>query len=206
MHHRKVVWIALAAVWLGGCGGDSRGPEPPPPGAVQLVSETPLNAAWYSQNRIPNGHFHRWTSGQGIPDEFQAPDSDTSQISNAGGPARQIWLRSDNITSPEGLFRTRVALRTGVTYRFMVLAETLGNGVASISLWRVPNEGDPELIDPALLTLLPGDGLMKKYACTIEVPEGGMYMLAAQAAVEPGIGFATTWHRWHVANISELTP
>jgi len=198
MHNRNVLWIALVALWLGGCGGDTRGPEPPPAGVVELVAAAPLNAAWYAPNRIPNGHFERWQTGEAAPDEFRAPEQSFSLIDNAAGKVRQTWLRTDVLHQPDNLFRARVALRSGVVYQLAVLAESEGDGVAALSLWRVPNEGGPEMVDPALLTLLPGSGLMKKYALSFEVPEGGMYMLASHATVAPESSFRVTWHRWHL--------
>ena len=198
MQHRNLLWIALAALWLGGCGGDKSGPVPPPPGIVQVVAEAPLDAHWYGMNLLPNGHFTNWTHGQPTPADFEAPDPRYSQVGSAGGTVRQTWTQSDLVQQRDAQFRGRAALRAGVDYEFIALAETRGDGIASIGMWLTSGRDEPEMVEPTLLTLLPGQGMLKKYAAPFRVPENGTYEFTSHAVVTPEETLEVVWHRWHI--------
>ena len=206
MHSRNALWIALVALWLAGCGNggdDAPVPGAPSAGTVHLVSEKRLDPVWYGPNKISNGSFQEWDFDQDTPTGFSPPEADFSQIAEAAGGVRQSWSASDQLPASGNLFRTHASLRGGVPYRLTVLAETKGGGLATMSLWRAPEGGVPELLDPSLLTLLPGQGLMKKYTRTVQVPEDGSYELASSAVLEPEASFEVTWYRWQLTPIGE---
>lgn len=206
MHLRPLCWLFPLSVALCACGGPADDTPPPPdPGTLRVVSETPLSLAWHRPNLLPNDYFREWEIGESAPKGYQAPDREYSEVAmTSGGGVRQTWQRSDRIDDANLQFRARAALRQGVRYRLMVLAESVAEpGVISLAVWNARNQDDPALLIPNLLNLLPGEGLLKTYAATFTVPEAGMYLLSAQAVLEPDTEARVIWHRWHLIEMQE---
>ncbi len=157
--------VLCSVVLLDGCGNATQEEatnDHPAPGAMRVVSVTPVQAA--QENIFPEGDFENWYSGSPVPSPAFVVPGDASKIyrsvrkDGVGGKVlAQEWKKKDYQWNIEGRHKIQFAgLQKNTDYR-VTLDALVPNGEAVRIELRGVKEGDESyLMQRPFMTLEPG--------------------------------------------------
>jgi hypothetical protein len=203
-----LILACLPLLWS--CNSKSVSDEYPAPGEMRVVSVTRLERPKQTLNLIRNGSFKDWMPGSPICSGFSAPNPEFSKVfrGETGNGANlvmvQQWSRAETNSDPSTCLHTVVdALKADTEYCLSVIAESAGNVSAVLMAVERDSQGGLVMLNPDILSTLPGTQLIKQYTGTFRTQSGGTVLIGAAARSAGGKDAGIKWHEWLLFEASE---
>ncbi|HNR29840.1 MAG TPA: hypothetical protein PKI11_03025 [Candidatus Hydrogenedentes bacterium] len=168
---------------------------------MKVVAVTPIDVRSPRHNLVPNGDFKTWWAGAATPEEFQPPDPRSSRLARMVGlsgsnfAARQVWNEGDAAATPDRHFSAEVVLEPDTAYALSVTAELRAGRGVSVGVRELGADGAPAAEDAARITLLPSEGVCKRYERTFTPARGGRALVLSRAESAADV----VWYDWRLA-------
>jgi hypothetical protein len=183
--------LALALL-AAGCGGSPEAGDYPAPGAVKVISVTPVDAYSAAGSLILNGDFTEWWAGSPCPTNFLPPDMRLAEIARVtdekakGFAVKQIWKAPDKSQNILKHFRAELKLEPDTDYVFQAAVTNGGRGTPRISMIEGEAGGEEAIQPIALVTLENYPNLFRWYETGFRTQRGGNSVLFTHTMTDEG--------------------
>ena len=197
--------VAVVVVRASGGGLRTEDGQYPQPGTMRLVTVERVEEkakAGVTDNLLAGGNFRTWWAGAPAPQGVLAPDPGASRLERAEG-LRQVWQRPEAPGAMDPRMRMESPSLTPGTYELEATVSGVTGGMIAIGLWAKPVNEIAIPLDDEFITVLPGEGQVKRYARRFTLEKKGTVTVAPHALFGMLPDSRAVWHGMRLTRVGD---